>query len=128
MTRLTRITLAAGAAALLVVGFAVTAQAQAADPAVTAAIASGVVGEQVDGYLGFAKAGSPDLKSKVEALNIKRRAVYTDLAAKTGVSVKDAAQATGCRTLGRLADGRAYSLGGGWQTKSGAISLSGICG
>ena len=128
MTRLTRTLLAAGAAAVIVAGFAVGAQAQATDPAVTAAIASGVVGEQVDGYLGFAKAGSPDLKAKVEALNIKRRAAYTDLAAKTGVSVKDAAQATGCRTLGRLADGRAYSLGSGWQTKNGAIALSGICG
>jgi uncharacterized protein YdbL (DUF1318 family) len=129
MTRTTKMFLAAGAATLLVAGFAAGAQAQAGDPAVTAAIASGVVGEQADGYLGLAKSGPADLKAKVEAINIKRRAAYTDLAAKRGVAVKDAAAATGCKTLQRLGNGQAYLLpGSGWQVKSGAISLPDYCG
>ncbi|MFW2829335.1 YdbL family protein [Sphingomonas sp. ID0503] len=129
MTRLNKIILATAAAAVLAGGVTVRAYAQAGDPDVSAAIASGTVGEQADGYLGFAKAGSGDLKAKVEAINIKRRAAYTDLAAKRGVSVKDAAAAAGCQTLSRLANGRAYLLpGGGWATKRGAIALPGYCG
>lgn len=129
MTARTRIIIAAGLAALAFTGFAARGvSAQALDPAVRTALSQGIVGEQADGYLGFAKAGSGDLKAKVEAINIKRRAAYTDMAAKRGVSVKDAAAATGCQTLQRLQDGQAYQLpGGGWQVKSGAISLPSYC-
>jgi uncharacterized protein YdbL (DUF1318 family) len=120
--------LTAGVAALLIAGAAGRGYAQANDPAVKAAIEQGVVGEQADGYLGLAKGGSGDLKAKVEAINIKRRAAYTDMAAKRGVSVKDAAAATGCQTLKRLGNGQAYQLpGSGWKVKSGAIDLPSYC-
>src|SRR3546814_16109071 len=49
-----------------------------------------------DGYLGFAKSAAGDLKSRVDAINIKRRAFYTDLAAKRGVTVQEVAAATAC--------------------------------
>ncbi len=128
MTAKTKMILTAGIAALVIAGAGVRAYAQASDPAVKAAIDQGVVGEQADGYLGLAKGGNADLKAKVEAINIKRRAAYTDMAAKRGVSVKDAAAATGCQTLKRLGNGQAYQLpGGAWQVKSGAISLPSYC-
>jgi len=129
MTRKTKILLALSLGAALLVGGAGYAYAQGGDPAVQSAIASGAVGEQADGYLGFAKAPSGDLQAKVEAINIKRRAAYTDLAAKRGVSVKEAAAATGCQILQRLGNGQAYQLpGAGWAVKSGAIALPAYCG
>ena len=123
MTRLAIIF--ASLAALGISGAAIAAS----DPSVEAALSSGAVGEQADGYLGYPKAASADLKAKVEAINIKRRAAYTDLAAKRGVSVQSAAAATACQTFGRLGDGRAYLLpGAGWQVKRGAMKLPDFCG
>src|SRR3546814_5312536 len=81
----------------------------AADPVVEQARAQGVVGEQADGYLGFAKSAAGDLKSRVDAINIKRRAFYTDLAAKRGVTVQEVAAATACELFQtRVVPGEAY--------------------
>ena len=78
-------------------GVAGVALAQAAN--VAAALNAGTVGEQADGYLGVRGAVSPAVKAEVEAINIKRRAAYTNLAAQRGVTVKDVAAAVGCATL-----------------------------
>lgn len=92
-----------------VVGMGAVANAQSS--AVSAALASGDIGEQADGYLGFRNSPSAGLKAEVDAINIKRRAAYTDLAAKRGVSVSDMAAATGCQTLTtKVGPGRAYRL------------------
>lgn len=104
--------------------------AQAQSASVSAAMASGAVGEQADGYLGVAKSVSSAVQSEVDAINIKRRALYTDLAAKRGVTVADAAAATGCQTLAnRVKSGQVYRIGGGpWQTKgAGPIALPDYC-
>ena len=116
--------------AVLVAGGLLTVPVSAQTPAVTAAIADGSVGEQSDGYLGVNGNVSADVRSGVEAINIKRRAAYTDLAAKRGVTVADMAAATGCQTLaGRVRQGQSYRIGGGaWQVKgAGAISLPDYC-
>ena len=42
--------------------------------------ASGQVGEQADGYLGMVGRPPADVRAQVDAVNIKRRAFYTDLA------------------------------------------------
>jgi uncharacterized protein len=97
---------------------------------VAQAMAAGSVGEQADGYLGIAGSVSANLRSEVDAINIKRRAAYTDLAAKRGVTVSDAAAATGCQTLSiRVKPGQVYRVGSGpWQTKGSApISLPDYC-
>jgi uncharacterized protein YdbL (DUF1318 family) len=101
-----------------------TAQAQT-DPVVEQARAQGIVGEQADGYLGFAKSPSADVKSRVDAINIKRRAFYTDLAAKRGVTVQEVAAATGCELFSsRVAAGEAYRTEGGqWATRSGGAPV-----
>lgn len=104
--------------------------AMAQSPAVSAAIADGSVGEQSDGYLGIRGSVSDDVRSGVDAINIKRRAAYTDLAAKRGVTVSDVAAATGCQTLSsRVKSGQAYRIGSGaWQVKGSApIALPDYC-
>ncbi len=101
-----------------------------AQGAVTQALAAGSVGEQSDGYLGIAGSVSEAVRAEVEAINIKRRAAYTDLAAKRGVTVADVAAATGCQTLAtRVKTGQVYRIGtGAWQTKdSGPIALPAYC-
>ncbi len=99
-------------AVLAVAGIAGIAIAQNAAPAlVSAALTDGSVGEQADGYLGFRSTPSASLRSEVEAINIKRRAAYTQLATSKGVTIKEVAAAVGCETLAkRVAVGRAYRL------------------
>jgi len=129
MTRKTYII--AAAAALGVIGTGLTLSMPArAQGAVAQAMSAGAVGEQADGYLGIAGSVSAAVRSEVEAINIKRRAAYTDLAAKRGVTVADMAAATGCQTLAnRVKAGQAYRIGNGpWQTKgSGPVALPSYC-
>lgn len=129
MTRLIAM-IAAGAAIALATGLAMNMPARAQSGAVTSAIAAGTVGEQADGYLGIAGSVGADVRAEVESINIKRRAAYTSLAGKRGVTVQDVAAATGCQTLSsRVKQGQAYRIGGGaWQTKgAGAIALPAYC-
>jgi hypothetical protein len=110
------------AALMLTVASAAVAQ----DAAISAALDAGQVGEQADGYMGVRGSVSAAVKSAVEAINIKRRAAYTDLAAQRGVTVKDAAAATGCQTLkARVAPGRAYQLRDGvWRVREGSAPIA----
>lgn len=129
MTRMK--TLALSSLAVLAAIGAGHAWAQAADPALTAAIAAGAVGEQADGYLGAAKPIGGDVRSAMEALNIKRRAAYTDQASKHGVALREWAATIGCQTLsGRVRTGQAYLLPDGvWRVKDASpIALPANCG
>lgn len=117
-------------AALLGLSALGAAPAFAQDAVISAAKAAGTVGEQADGYLGIKGSVSGDVRSAVDALNIKRRAAYTDLAAKRGVTVQDMAAVTGCQTLAsRVSQGQIYRIGAGdWQTKgAGPIALPDYC-
>ncbi len=117
-------------AGALVLGLAGAAYAQAAGSLVSTALADGDVGEQADGYLGIKGTASAALRGEVDAINIKRRAAYTQLAAQRGVTVKDVAATVGCQTLAtRVAAGRAYQLPDGvWRVKSAApITLPAYC-
>ncbi|MCF8706585.1 YdbL family protein [Rhizorhapis sp. SPR117] len=117
----------AGAVALTIGGTGV-AIAQASS--VAQAMASGSVGEQADGYLGVKGSVSAAVKAEVDSINIKRRAAYTDLAAKRGVTVSDMAAATGCKTLSsRVQTGQSYRLSdGSWHVKgAGPITLPDYC-
>ena len=104
----------AGAAVVLATGLVASAPARAQSGAVAAAMAEGAVGEQADGYLGIAGSVSAAVRAEVESINIKRRAAYTDLASKRGVTVQDMAAATGCQTLSnRVKQGQVYRVGAG---------------
>ena len=91
--------------------------------------AAGIVGEQDDGYLGFAKTPPADVRAAVDAINIKRRQAYTELAAQRGVTVQEVAAAKGCDQIANHVDqGEAYRVGGAWQVRSGAVTLPKVCG
>ena len=63
------------------------------------AINAGQFGEQANGFLGV-HGNVPDrIRAGIEAINIKRRAAYTELAGQRGVAVKDVAATVGCTTL-----------------------------
>lgn len=110
--------------------FVIATPALAQDAVITAAQAAGTVGEQSDGYLGLHGAPSVDVRARVEQINIKRRAVYTDLAAKKGVSVTEVAGATACQILDSIGAGAWYrDAGGAWRQRgSGPVIKPGFCG
>lgn len=69
------------------------------------------VGERYDGYLGYAaRPADPRLRAQTEAINIRRRKLYTDLAASRGVSPQEVGITAGCTLLARVAVGGAYML------------------
>ncbi len=123
--------IAAAAIGLAIAAGAIATVARAQVSAVAAAIGAGAVGEQADGYLGVRGTVSATLKSEVEAINIKRRAGYTQLAEQRGVTVKDVAAAVGCKTLAnRVGAGEAYQLRDGvWRVRNGntPIDLPDYC-
>ena len=93
--------------------------ALAQTPAVNAARQSGAVGERYDGYLGFAAAPSPALRSQVDAVNIRRRSLYSNLASSRGVSPQEVGITAGCQLLRRVQVGEAYLLPDGrWRRRS----------
>ena len=91
----------------------------AAQDDVVAARGAGLIGERFDGYLGAAGPLPATLRSRVSAINIKRRALYTDLAARRGVGAQDVGYAAACALLGRVAVGEAYMIGEGqWRRRA----------
>ena len=84
--------------------------AAAQTPAVNAARQAGLVGERYDGYLGTSGTASAALTSQVGAINIRRRALYTRLAAARGVSREEVGITAGCQLLRRVAVGQVYML------------------
>ena len=95
------------------------ADVAAAKATVDAAKLDGVVGEQADGYLGFVKAGSDAVKSAVAEINAGRAQVYSQAAAKNGVTPEAAgAAAFQSVVMGKLKPGEFYkSASGGWVKK-----------
>lgn len=129
MTRNLKITAVAAAVIALAGGIGAVAYAQNS-AGVSAALADGSVGEQADGYLGVRGSVSAAVRGEVDAINIKRRAAYTQLAQQRGVTIKEVAAAIGCETLaGRVATGRAYQLPDGvWRVKGASpIALPAYC-
>ena len=93
-------------------------QAAAQTPAVDAARASGQVGERYDGYLGVAAPVSGIVRSQVASINIRRRSLYSNLAASKGVSPADVGITAGCQLLARVEPGEAYLWNDGvWRRR-----------
>ena len=94
------------AAAILVVPAMAAAQAPAA---VADARARGLVGERFDGYLGVVAADADEpLRNRVQAVNIRRRALYSDLAERRGASVEQVAMTAACQLLPTVQVGERY--------------------
>jgi uncharacterized protein YdbL (DUF1318 family) len=87
-------------------------------PAVNAARSAGIVGERYDGYLGFASRPTAVVRSQVISINIRRRALYSDLAARRGVTPAEVGITAGCQLLARVGVGEAYMLADGvWRRR-----------
>ena len=111
-------TVLALAASLGAVALPVLAQSAAAKAAVDAGKASGVVGEQADGFLGVVSGGDAATRAAVAEINAARAALYKDTAAKTGATPEAAGQATAKQLYARLAPGQYWKpLDGGWTKK-----------
>lgn len=104
-----------GAAVLLGLSGAAAAQT----PAIDAARAAGSLGERFDGYIGIAAPVSGSVRSQVSTINIRRRSLYSNLAAKKGVSPQDVGVTAGCQLLARVRVGEAYMLADGvWRRRA----------
>jgi uncharacterized protein YdbL (DUF1318 family) len=109
---------------LITISFALAAlafapAASAGDPQIDAAIASGEVGERIDGYLGVVSVtADPGLVRKVQDVNNRRRAVYEQTAKDNGTTVQVVAQLTGEKQIAKLEAGQYYmDASGVWQKK-----------
>jgi uncharacterized protein YdbL (DUF1318 family) len=94
--------------------------------------ASGKVGEQADGYLGIVGSPSPELRAQVDAVNLKRRAYYTDLAVRRNAKIEEVGATTACELFrNNIGPGQYYRLPDGvWRQREGntPITLPGYCG
>lgn len=112
--------LAAFAAALF--SAAAPSAAQAQDAALAQARASGLIGEQTDGYLGYVPGASisADLRGRVEQNNIQRRQLYARRATERNVSVNEMAAAVACEVFDRrIAEGERYrDEAGQWRQRT----------
>jgi uncharacterized protein YdbL (DUF1318 family) len=83
--------------------------------------ASGVVGEQADGYLGLVGSASAEIRAQMDSINIQRRARYTELATQRGATIEEVAAATACQLFAtRVAPGQYYRLPDGvWRQRNG---------
>ena len=78
---------------------------------------AGLIGERYDGYLGVVSANIPaELRRQVSAINIRRRSLYSNLAARRGVSPEEVGITAACSLLRRISVGEYYLPGqGGWR-------------
>lgn len=123
MTRRMKVMIAAGLGfAALAGGTAYAFVYQGADAAAAQLRATGLVGEQADGYLGLVGSASADVRSQVDSINIQRRAYYTDLASRRSATIEEVAAATACTLFAtRVGPNQYYRLPDGvWRRRNGS--------
>ena len=103
---------------LLLAILALAAPASAQTPTVNAARSAGSVGERFDGYLGIAAPVSTAVRNQVATINIHRRQLYSNLAARRGASPQDVGITAGCQLLTLVGVGQSYMLSDGlWRRR-----------
>lgn len=113
-----------GAAALAVLMPGGIASAQSGGMTYPAARAAGLVGEQVDGYLGFPSPPSTEVRRLADEVNIKRRAIYADRAAATHATIEEYAFSTACQLILKVKPGEWYQApDGSWQQRAGSLPV-----
>lgn len=87
--------------------------------------ASGQAGELASGYLGVVGSAPASIRAQVDAINIKRRAYYTDLAAKRGVKIEEVGATMACDLFANAVQpGQYYRLSGGqWRKREGSAPV-----
>jgi len=93
------------------------AQTVSAKSRVDQAKAEGLVGEQLDGYIGFVTQDiSADIRAAVNEINIKRKSIFTKTARAKKVSVATIAGLTGEKLTAKAKPGEKIKLGdGSWR-------------
>jgi hypothetical protein len=83
--------------------------------------ATGLVGEQADGYLGLVGSAPAEIRAQVDSVNIQRRAYYTQLASRRSATIEEVAAATACEIFAaRVGPGQYYRLTDGvWRRRNG---------
>lgn len=116
----TRTLLGGLAAAMLAAALFVAPAEAVSDPLVNAAMEKGQVGETVSGYLEATPSAAIDaeVKRRMDEINLKRRAFYTDLAAQKGETVNNVALVTAEKLITDLPAGQMFKDGSGtWRKK-----------
>lgn len=99
-----------------------TGAASALQPVTSEALrASGRAGEQANGYLGIVGQGDAALRAQVNAINIRRRASYTQVARARRVQIEAVAAAMACALFAEaVLPGQYYRLADGvWRRREG---------
>jgi uncharacterized protein len=119
MSRRMKMMIAAGLGLAMVAGGTASAFFQDAAAELRA---TGLVGEQADGYMGLVGSASADVRARVDQINIQRRARYTELASQRGATIEEVAAATACQIFaGRVGAGQYYRLPDGvWRRRNGS--------
>ena len=106
------------AVASLIVGVSMPpAVALAASATVEQAKDACIVGEQTDGYLGVVPgaAASDAVRREIRDINQQRKAVYSDLARRNGVTTEVTAALTAEKLIGQTSAGQCYrGASGAW--------------
>lgn len=103
---------------LALAAFAFAPPASAGDPVIDAAIASGTVGERLDGYLGVVSTADAAVNRKVQDINNRRRAVYEQTAKENNTTVQIVAQLAGEKQIAKLEAGQYFmDETGAWKRK-----------
>ena len=116
------LTLGAVAAPVIMPSFGVptaSAQSSSSKAIVDAAKASGVVGEQSDGYLGLVtETTSAEIRAAVNDINIQRKTHYVNMAREKGESVDNVTKAFAIKIIERTPSGqKARGVDGRWGEK-----------
>jgi len=104
------------------IAFVLAGMLAAAQPVTAAQLrATGLAGEQSDGYLGVVASASPEFRSQVNSINIRRRAAYTRIAETRRVPVTDVAATMACELFATsVLPGHYYRLPDGvWRRRIG---------
>lgn len=90
--------------ALIIAGMTFSALAFSLD--LGAAKASGLVGEQPDGYLAAVSTATPEVTALINDINAKRKAVYADIAQRNGTAVDAVEQLAGKKAIEKTPAGQ----------------------
>ena len=79
--------------------------------------ANGLLGEQVNGYVGIVSTSTPELENLAAEVNAKRKAHYAEIAARNGTAVEAVAALAGKKLVESAPSGRYVRTNGGWTKK-----------
>lgn len=126
-----RLFLAAALGALALTAAIAGPAAAIEDPVLNAAINENKIGETADGYLAAVDGAAPssDARARMDQLNLRRRATYTERASTNGVTVEEYARSFACTLLTKnTPSGASYrDQGGSWRKNNGSVTLPSYC-